>query len=216
MRVYHFINEKYGLEALHKETLKIARIRSLNDPFEGLHLGTENYLIRETLKDRINRANRRHGILCFSENFSNPVQWAHYADSHKGLCLGFDMPEENFIKIKYINEREMGRSFVDALDYKGKDFIKHILSKKFCHWEYEQEHRIIIDFPETYGSELKFEPFSSEMRLSEIIIGCRSQLSPKALKKIFGQKYPETSITKVAPSFDEFKMVRLSDLLPHY
>lgn len=216
MRVYHFINEKYGLEALQKETLKIARLKSLNDPFEGLHLGTDNYLIRETLKGRINKANRRHGILCFSESFNNPVQWAHYADSHKGLCLGFDIPQENLIKIKYINEREMGDAFIKALDHKGKNFIKYILSTKFSHWEYEQERRLLIDFPETYGNELKFEPFSPNMALSEIIIGCRSQLTPKALKKLLIQKYRDIYITKVAPSFDEFKMIRHSELLPTY
>ena len=36
MRVYKFLNAKYGLEALKNRRLKIARISDLNDPFELL------------------------------------------------------------------------------------------------------------------------------------------------------------------------------------
>ncbi len=25
--------------------------------------------------------------------WSNPVIWAHYGDKHRGLCLGFEVPE---------------------------------------------------------------------------------------------------------------------------
>lgn len=210
MRAYHFISEKYGLEALENKTLKVARIKKLNDPFEGLHLDTDNYLIRETLKGRINKAHRESGILCFSENFCNPVQWAHYADSHKGLCLAFDIPDEKIIKIEYVNERAIGSAFRDALDYKGRDFTKYMLSKKYEHWKYEQECRILIDFPEAVSeTKLLFHPFSDEMLLSEVIIGCRSQLSPKLVKKMYCRNFPEIAVTKVLPSASEFKMIKL-------
>ena len=36
MRLYHFINKKYGLESLSLKRLKIAQIDKLNDPFELL------------------------------------------------------------------------------------------------------------------------------------------------------------------------------------
>jgi hypothetical protein len=36
MRVYHFINEEYGLDDLRRRRLKIATILELNDPFETL------------------------------------------------------------------------------------------------------------------------------------------------------------------------------------
>lgn len=210
MRVYHFISEKYGLEALEKKALKIARIKNLNDPFEGMHFDTDNYLVRETLKGRINKAHRESGILCFSENFCNPVQWAHYAESHKGLCLVFDIPDEKIIKIEYVSERAIGSAFRDALDYKGRDFTKYMLSKKFDHWRYEQECRVLIGLPGGASeTKLLFHPFSDEMLLSEVIIGCRSQLSPKLVRATYLRTSPGIVVTKVVPSVSEFKMVKL-------
>ena len=36
MRVYKFLNCKYGLRALRERRLKISEVRSLNDPFDLL------------------------------------------------------------------------------------------------------------------------------------------------------------------------------------
>jgi hypothetical protein len=36
MRLYHFIRERFGLEAIRDSRLKISRINELNDPFEFL------------------------------------------------------------------------------------------------------------------------------------------------------------------------------------
>jgi hypothetical protein len=37
------------------------------------------------------------GIVCFSRTFNNILMWAHYADEHKGIVLGFD---QNFFPFK--------------------------------------------------------------------------------------------------------------------
>ena len=44
-------------------------------------------------------------MLCFSFKWSNPVLWAHYADKHKGICLGFDVPDDNVQRVKYVDTR---------------------------------------------------------------------------------------------------------------
>ncbi len=33
-------------------------------------------------------------IICLSETWDNPLMWAHYADSHRGIVLGYDFLEE--------------------------------------------------------------------------------------------------------------------------
>lgn len=35
------------------------------------------------------------GVLCLTANATNILMWAHYADSHKGVCLRFN-PNNNF------------------------------------------------------------------------------------------------------------------------
>jgi hypothetical protein len=50
---------------------------------------------------------RRFGVLCFSEDKANVPQWAHYADRHKGICLGFDVSgsDKKFGRVHYVGTR---------------------------------------------------------------------------------------------------------------
>lgn len=179
MRVYHFLNEQYGLQAINDERLKIGRLAAFNDPFEYFHLDTDNYGTREVVKGRRKRANWDYGIICFSQNNSNPVQWAHYSDSHKGLCLGFDIPDVSLIEIDYISRRASENEFKEALEHKKENFVKYMLSKKYKHWEYEEE----------------------------VFIGFRSSITKKELKRILRKNYSHVSVNTVSPSRKKYEMV---------
>ena len=74
MRVYHFVNEQYGLEDLREKRLKIARIMELNDPFEFLGADLSAPDIRAAMKATKEVLAKTTGILCFSKNWKNPVQ----------------------------------------------------------------------------------------------------------------------------------------------
>ena len=87
MRVYHFINAKFGLQAIRRRRLKIARISELNDPFEFLQVASKNPKTRARYQYVKRALSEYMGLLCFSENWRNPVQWSHYAESHRGICL---------------------------------------------------------------------------------------------------------------------------------
>jgi hypothetical protein len=102
MRVYKFLCEKYGLLALRERRIKISRMADLNDPFELLPLQQSNRRVREALHAVKLRASL-WGLLCFSASWHDPVIWAHYSDKHRGLCLGFDIPEDRYQKIKYVS-----------------------------------------------------------------------------------------------------------------
>jgi hypothetical protein len=212
MIAYHFLNEKYGLDALKNERLKISRLNELNDPFEFFHINSNNFGTRQILNRRKNHYNNRYGIICFSRNFSNPVQWAHYANSHKGICLAFEVSEKNLININYLENKHHGNTFKDSLDFKGEEFVKFMLSHKFNHWSYEQESRVLIDLT-TKDNEngLLFENFSTDLKLVGIILGCRSTLSIKGIKKIKNCLYSNTNIFKVQPSSGEFLMEKYSE-----
>ena len=105
MRLYHFINEKYGLADLREKRLKIGRIMELNDPFEFMGVDLSDLSFRESMENTKRDLSEKFGILCFSESWNNPVQWAHYADGHKGLCLGFDISDHLLTEVNYVDER---------------------------------------------------------------------------------------------------------------
>jgi len=164
MLLYHYLNEQYGIEALQNSCLKIGRLNNLNDPFEYYHIDINNTSMRDIIRYRRKRANRNYGLICFSKNFSNPVQWAHYADSHKGLCLGFEIPEDLVVKIDYIQERTSASEFSKSLDLKEESYLEYMLSRKYNHWSYEQEYRIIIKLSEKKNDHsFIFEKFSENI-----------------------------------------------------
>jgi hypothetical protein len=207
MRVYHFLNEQYGLQAIADARLKIGRLASFNDPFEYFHLDTDNCGTRDVIRGRRKRANWDYGIICFSKNYYNPVQWAHYSDSHRGLCLGFDIPDTELIEIDYVNKRSPPEEFKKSLDYKKENFVKHMLSKKYKHWEYEEEFRLLIKFAKRkMDNDLTFHDFCENMVLKEVIMGFRSSIVKKDLRKLLNKNYRGVEIRNVFPSNSEYKM----------
>jgi len=89
------------------------------------------------------------GILSLSESANHPLLWAHYADSHKGLVIEFDVQHEYFDQrrsekdelyhlrqVKYAGRSSIGRTLFD-LD--GDD----LLATKNFSWSYEREWRML-------------------------------------------------------------------------
>ncbi|MGF1700414.1 DUF2971 domain-containing protein [Photobacterium makurazakiensis] len=93
MRVYHFVREEHVESTLRSKHLKISELMELNDPFEFLGVELSSKKIRYALNKTKEQLSKIRGILCFSGNWNNPVQWAHYASNHKGVCLGFEIDE---------------------------------------------------------------------------------------------------------------------------
>ena len=214
MRVYHFLSKSYGLQAIENRKIKISRLVALNDPFEFFCLNTDNYVVRKTLQERRNRASRSFGILCFSGNRDSPVQWTHYADSHRGLCLGFDIPESKLIEVEYVEERASESEFNEALSYRQFEFLRRMVSRKYIHWEYEQERRMLVRISAAQEADsLVFESFSGTLRLKEVLIGHRCSLSKKKLTKLLGKYDVPPEVDLMLPSNTEFKMERSKDLL---
>jgi hypothetical protein len=75
-----------------------SRFSELNDPFEGVYINRSG---DGALDDLL--ATMR--VCCFSKSHDNLLLWAHYADSHRGLCLEYDITEEQskgqFMEVRY-------------------------------------------------------------------------------------------------------------------
>ena len=203
MRVYHFLNEQYGLDALRHQRLKLAEIMELNDPFEFLSVEFSDKDVREAFKGVKLRLAEKYGLLCFSKNWSNTVQWAHYADNHKGLCLGFDFLDNKLMKVSYAKER-LDRP-VTSEDI-NIDLMNKVLSTKYSDWEYEKEHRVFVS-KEIKSNGLYFSDFSEDFKLKEIIVGARSDITRDGIHKILGDNKSDIKIIDARAAFKSFKMV---------
>lgn len=210
MHVFHFVNEKFGLEDLRSRRLKIATLNELNDPFElfGVSLADEN--LRRAFRAMKDQLASNRGLLCFSRSWHNPVQWSHYAEKHTGLCLGFEVPEESLGAVSYSRKRLAveTESFQDVnqLDVKT---VTRFLFTKYSHWRYENEVRSFVTLEEKdTESNLYFANFSDKLHLKQVIVGANSSISRETLKNALGDLAPTVTSFKARLAFQTFRVVR--------
>ncbi len=96
MILYRFFSAEYGLRTLETGLMRVGRFQDFNDPFEFMPQNTElsgnESLVCEFHRQSfIDASSSRYGIICFSEErtVTKPLLWSHYADSHRGLAIGF-------------------------------------------------------------------------------------------------------------------------------
>ena len=179
MRVYHFLGHQHGLENLRLRRLKIATLNDINDPFELLATASPVFEEREAFRTLRQEWAQRFGMLCFSRDWRNPVQWSHYAEKHRGLCLGFDVPDNYLSRITYSSSRI--RPNWEAIRSNDKaDSEKEILrwsTTKFRHWHYEQEERLFLSLDKPDEDGLYFCEFGDKLMLCEVSYGSLSEIA---------------------------------------
>jgi hypothetical protein len=137
------------------ETQKMfsSKASSLNDPFEfAFHwaekaIGGIPLIPAEVAKTHDDMKQMR--VLCFSEINDSILMWSHYADSHKGVCLGFERTADpdnglgNYgvsIPVVYRDDNALQSFQPLELDQKA---TSKILTTKSLVWCYEKEWRLI-------------------------------------------------------------------------
>ncbi|MFB9886923.1 DUF2971 domain-containing protein [Balneatrix alpica] len=209
MRLYHFINEKYGLEGIRNRRLKIARIDELNDPFEFAGVNFKDEKLRAAFQKMKRQISQERGLLCFSTKWSNPVMWSHYADRHKGLCLGFDVADASVGPVSYSGKRLAVE--LDQLKTPRElsaEYVRKIMFTKYTHWKYENEYRAFVTLDEADGATgLYFANFSDHLILKQVIVGAESDITKARLSKELGKELQHVEKIKARLAFKSFAVV---------
>jgi hypothetical protein len=87
------------------------------------------------------------GFFCMSEVPDDLLMWSHYADSHKGFCIGFERRETNPLgsQAAPVSYRP-GYPRLSARDFDPKvnpDSIDQVWLTKSDRWSYEREWRLL-------------------------------------------------------------------------
>ncbi|MBS1852528.1 MAG: DUF2971 domain-containing protein [Acidobacteria bacterium] len=214
MRAYKFLCKKYALENLQNKRLKQSRISELNDPFELVPYDLTNQIARKTFLKTRDDMDQKKGFLSFSAEWSNPVIWAHYSDNHRGLCLGFEIPElkgdpenDETDHITYQKELLPCPDFDTMSGTEYTSFVRKVLFTKFAHWEYEHEIRVWSSL-EDNQSAINFVNFSESLKLVEVILGARCTLMKAEVENALGPLADGVQISKVRAAYDKFEMVK--------
>lgn len=198
MRLYHFVKEQYGILDLQHRRLKIARINDLNDPFEFFP-ACADLEGRNMIRDFKRRAHEAIGLLCFSKDRKNPVQWSHYAEGHKGMCLGFDVPRSHVREVRYVPTRPLvDRARLHADMESGHAEMKRWLNVKFDHWVYEKEWRaeLLLDSADQNADGNFYQAFSPDLRLAEVIMGASSMMTRLDVQNLLGDLAEHVKLRK--------------------
>ncbi|MHB1494378.1 MAG: DUF2971 domain-containing protein [Acidithiobacillus sp.] len=104
--------------------------------------------LKNSIQERIHRAR----IICFSERNDNILLWSHYANSHRGVCLEFDIGTWKarnsmlpLFPVIYKPNNERPEVKLTMKSFQTTAFAENaIFSKGLC-WAYEQEWRLVVD-----------------------------------------------------------------------
>jgi hypothetical protein len=208
-RCYHFTSAEYALDDLRNRRLKIAQFDDLNDPFELKSVDLSGAGHEAAFDQFKAHMARDYGVLCFTAEWENILHWSHYADRHRGACLGFDVSgsSEKFGRVDYRPDKIQ---FPSTLD---QSFMWKLLRTKFNEWAYESEWRVFTRLEEGKWSDcarrlLYFADFSHELVLREVILGVDSKVLPCEVREaIRGYLDPKTiDIRRVRLSASAFEL----------
>lgn len=237
-----FIYNNFLLESLIKRQLFFAKVEAFNDPFEGIfrlsitenikeqQKVTASYISptkecleqyqnkKDKLENRINRPYEfqynNNGVCCFTnkENRFNILMWAHYTNSGKGVCIGFDediqfihindgiesiIPRARKVEVTYIPENSPPSCHPLDSDRLKPD---NLLEIKSGAWGYEKEIRFICN---QHGL-CTFDP----NKLKEIYLGYSLDESQKStINSIVNQYgYNDLDIYEITLEKNSFKL----------
>lgn len=173
-----------------------------------------------------NKSQNYFNIFCFSRNYNNILMWSHYADEHKGICIGFNIShvdensltlkcKENYIDINktkgfnnlpvfhvvYSKERPVPYNIIKSKHQELRDFIY----SKSIDWKYEEEYRIVLQDDVLLSNPVKIEL----NEIKEIIFGLRMDDKEKImLKKLIKSNIDDIDIYEMVKTNRSYEIVR--------
>jgi hypothetical protein len=192
----------------------VARFSELNDPFEllGMNLRKEGDRMRVKLFKE--KQNADYGVLCFSEDWLDPVLWSHYAAKHQGVALGFDLDERQAFQVEYKENRDETFSGIGAVDA-ALQFTLFIT--KFNSWKYEREWRVVVPLHKAIREgNPYFFPMSDAVLLREVILGPLCTLPFDQVRELVNRHHTDVVTIKSRMADKFFSIVPEESTVPQY
>jgi hypothetical protein len=118
----------------------------------------------------------RYRVYCLGPDVNNLLMWAHYADSHRGVCLEFSLRNEIFcsaLSCEYFDEYPL----IPLYSNREEDSLRTVLAKAKP-WEYESEYRLVA---QERGNAIADDTLMTDKNLLQlpmgalqsVIVGCQ-------------------------------------------
>jgi hypothetical protein len=168
MNVYKYRDlenyERFHQPSLINNQIYAPLFEELNDPFEGLYDEQISNIVK--LLERIFGANggevisnfkkiikykENLGIFSLSKVYDEELMWAHYASSHKGFCIEYDVDK---LKDKYLAPQTLHQfdvhyrkrpQKITTNDIGKNKLLTKLFATKSLKWKHEKEVRLLFD-----------------------------------------------------------------------
>lgn len=175
-----------GQENIEKQILSFLEKQTNNPVFQEMSKSFEENVDLKMKSDANNKRIRKEFekirkclfVSCFTseKNLNKSLMWSHYANSHKGFCIGYDKEQllkydEIFMPVFYKTEvdRPIWLHFLECMNLNEFQLISAYTKSK--EWKYEDEWRLLVTDKSKNGTSgfiKKFIPAKS------VYIGCRA------------------------------------------
>jgi hypothetical protein len=144
------------------------------------------------------------GIVSLAERAECPLMWSHYGDQHKGVCIGYSIPdgaEQGLYKITYggsrLVEASAVASMLDGDNAAQRKVDEAVLSRKADAWSYEREWRLVGP----RGVQ------DSPLELEEVVFGMRCSLTVRyAIVKALADRCRPVTFYEIREHRGEFQL----------
>lgn len=170
---------KWTMDVFKNSRLFMGNYKEQNDPMEAIYEADAD--INPYIED-IRNAKPHTRMCCLSKVGTDVLMWAHYADSHKGCCVEFNIDSCTPSSSVHDDEIELviNPSMVKDIVYfphiekpKGNDYkeiLLSILNHKLSPWEYEQEVRYVKLF---WGDDIdRNTKVFLKVHITKVLLGC--------------------------------------------
>jgi len=216
MRLYYMTAAKWAEVILKERRLKLSRFYEANDPFELNLIDSRDPVRREIVKMIEKYHYERTGMICFSAAWDSPVMWAHYAEKHTGICLGFDIEDKVVSTVEY-TDKKVDVEFGSHLPNHGLsvELMNKVLATKSTDWAWEQERRVLAKLtkPDPKNG-LYYTDFEEQVQLRDVIIGYRCSWTTADVEVLLGAVSAPVRVCKARPAFGRFAMVEDNQIKP--
>jgi hypothetical protein len=143
-----------------------------------------------------------YAVLSLTGVVANPLMWSHYANCHRGFCVGINVPElekvlNTFYDTKGVAFQHQWVQYftnypiITPSNNEDSDFeaYKKLFTAKSEHWDYEEEYRFVFGLMEAFALHLASPCFTDVILGSEMPQQHRDEIA--AITK---EKYPHAKL----------------------
>jgi len=129
--------------------------------------------------------------------------WSHYAQKHRGMCLGFDINREKVREIHYAPRVEVIGSLSG---HNLKPLLEQLKWTKYAGWAYEKEFRAWDEARKDPETGLSFVAFDADLVLKEVIAGPKCAVTKQEIDDAL-QGYVDIKVAKVRSDPKTFELM---------